>query len=179
MTRTDTVLTEAAGLGRQVPTWKCRVLVVDDDEIVRANLRRLLKRANFDVQVARSADEAFHVMGALDFHILLTDLQLPGMDGLELCRKVRNDLADGCVYIIVLTIRGTPTDTLLSLVAGADDHIVKGCGNDEILERMEIARSIASAKCLPTALPESPDAVMSVHECLRETRDCMALLAEV
>jgi DNA-binding response OmpR family regulator len=130
---------------RSDPEWKCRVLIVDDDEIVRAQLRRLLKRAHFDVQVARSADEALHVLEALRFHILLTDVQMPAMDGLELCRKLRTGSLAPDLYIMVLTVRGTESDTLLSLVAGADDHIVKGSSNEAVLERMEFARNIARA----------------------------------
>jgi DNA-binding response OmpR family regulator len=135
----------AVVLLRSEPEWKCRVLIVDDDEIVRAQLRRMLKRAHFDVQVAGSADEALHVLEALHFHILLTDVQMPAMDGLELCRKVRTGSLAPFVYIMVLTVRGTESDTLLSLVAGADDHIVKGSSNEAVLERMEFARNTARA----------------------------------
>jgi DNA-binding response OmpR family regulator len=135
----------ATVLLRSQSDWKCRVLIVDDDEIVRAQLRRLLKRAHFDVQVAGSADEALHVLEALHFHILLTDVQMPAMDGLELCRKVRTGSLAPHLYIMVLTVRGTDSDALLSIVAGADDHIVKGSSNEAVLERMEFARKAASA----------------------------------
>jgi DNA-binding response OmpR family regulator len=138
-------LAHGAPLLRSAPEWKCRVLIVDDDEIVRAQLRRLLKRAGFDVQVAGSADEALHVLQALHFHILLTDVQMPSMDGLELCRKVRTGFLAPHLYIMVLTVRGTQSDALFSLVAGADDHIVKGSSNEAVLERMEFARHKARA----------------------------------
>jgi DNA-binding response OmpR family regulator len=138
-------LEKGAALLRSAFEWKCRVLIVDDDEILRAHLRRLLKRAHFDVQVANSADEAMHVLQALHFHILLTDVQMPSMDGLELCRKVRTGFHAPYLYIMVLTVRATESDRLLSLMAGADDHIVKGSSNEAVLERIEFARSRARA----------------------------------
>jgi DNA-binding response OmpR family regulator len=160
--------------------WKCRVLIVDGDEIVRTHLRRLLKNAYFDVQVARSGEEALHVMGALHFHILLTALQLPDMSGLELCRKVRSDFADGYIHIVALSARGTRIDTLLSRTCGADAHIVKGSEDEEILVRMEIARSIAYSNFVSRS-PRlvSPAPVLSAYECLRENRDCLARLVAV
>jgi DNA-binding response OmpR family regulator len=136
-----------AALLRSASEWNCRVLIVDDDEILRAHLRRLLKRAHFDVQVAGSADEAMHVLQALHFDMLLTDVQMPSMDGLELCRKVRTGFLAPHLYILVMTVRGAESDTLLSLVAGADDHIVKGCSDEAVLERMELARNRARAHC--------------------------------
>jgi DNA-binding response OmpR family regulator len=142
-----------AVLPRPEPKWICRVLIVDDDEIVRAQLRRLLKRAHFDVQVAGSADEALHVLQALHFHILLTDVQMPAMDGLALCRKVRTGVLAPNLYIMVLTVRGTESDTLFSLVAGADDHIVKGSSNEAILERMEFARNKVHARLQEPSTP--------------------------
>ena len=111
--------------------WNCRVLIVEDDEILRAHLRRLLKRAHFDVQVAGSANEAMHVLQALHFHILLTNVQLPSMDGFELCRKVRTGFLAPHLYIQVLT----------------DDHIVNRSSDEGILGRMEFARNRAHAHC--------------------------------
>jgi DNA-binding response OmpR family regulator len=129
--------------------WRCRILIVDDDEIVRAQLRRLLRLARFDVHVAGSAHEALHVLGALHFHIVLTDWQMPDMDGLELCRRIRTGLIKSDVYIMVLTVRGTPNDTVRCLVAGADDHLIKNSTNKEILSRMEIARRVAHSAAGP------------------------------
>jgi len=129
--------------GQQIPEGQCRVLIVDDDEIVRAQLRRLLKRAHFDVHVASSAHEALHVLGRLNFQIVLTDLQMPDMDGLDLCRRIRRGFVNAFIYIVVLTVLGSKDDMLLSLVAGADDHVVKNSSNEEILSHMEIARHVS------------------------------------
>jgi DNA-binding response OmpR family regulator len=138
---------DRTALLRSTSEWNCRVLIVEDDEILRAHLRRLLKRARFDVQVAGSADEAMHVLQALRFHILLTDVQMPSMGGLVLSRPVRTGFPVPHLYIHVLTVRGADSDTLLSLVAGADDHIVKGSSDQAVLERLGFARNKARAHC--------------------------------
>ncbi len=130
-----------------VPQWQCRVLVVDDDEIVRAQLSALLKRAHYEVQVAASGEEALRLLDTVNCQIVLTDWQMPGMDGLELCRRVRQEHVQGYVYVMMLTVRESKSDMLLSLSAGADDYIVKGSPIEEILARMEVARRITHLEC--------------------------------
>jgi two-component system, cell cycle response regulator len=124
------------------PEWQCRVLIVDDDEIVRAHLSALLKKSHYDVHVAASAEDALNILETLHCQIVLTDWQMPGMDGLALCRKVRLEQVDGYVYVMMLTVRESKQDMLKSLEAGADDYIVKGSSSEEVLARMEVARRI-------------------------------------
>jgi diguanylate cyclase (GGDEF)-like protein len=125
-----------------VPQWQCRVLIVDDDEIVRAQLMTMLKRARYDVQVAACGEEALRILDTSQCQIVLTDWQMPGMDGLDLCRKVRLQHVEGYVYVMMLTVRERKQDMLLGMAAGADDYIVKGSSSEEILARMEVARRI-------------------------------------
>jgi two-component system, cell cycle response regulator len=127
--------------------WRCRVLIVDDDDIVRAQLSALLKRAHYDVQVAASGEEAMRMLDTVSCQIVLTDWQMPGMDGLALCRRVRLEHVQGYVYVMMLTVRESKQDMLLSLAAGADDYIVKGSSVEEILARMEVARRITHLEC--------------------------------
>jgi two-component system cell cycle response regulator len=122
--------------------WQCRVLIVDDDDIVRAHLSALLKKAHYHVQVAASAEAALRILETSQFQIVVTDWQMPGMDGLELCRRVRLDQVEGYVYVMMLTVRESKQDMLTSLAAGADGYIVKGSPIEEILARMEVARRI-------------------------------------
>jgi two-component system cell cycle response regulator len=129
------------------PQWQCRVLVVDDDDIVRAQLSALLRRAHYDVQVAASGEEAIRMLDTVNCQIVLTDWQMPGMDGLELCRRVRLEHVQGYVYVMMLTVRESKQDMLQSLAAGADDYIVKGSSAEEILARMEVARRITHLEC--------------------------------
>jgi two-component system cell cycle response regulator len=125
-----------------VPDWRCRVLIVDDDDIVRAQLSSVLKKAGYDVQVAASGEDALNCLDTSQCQIVLTDWQMPGMDGLALCRKVRLEHVEGYVYVMMLTVRESKQDMLMSLAAGADDYLVKGSSIEEILARMEVARRI-------------------------------------
>jgi diguanylate cyclase (GGDEF)-like protein len=124
----------------------CRVLVVDDDDVVRTCLSALLKRAHYDVEVAASGEEALRVMGATHCDIVLTDWQMPNMDGLSLCRHVRLEHQEDNVYVLLLTVRDTPEDRLAGIAAGADDYIIKGSPINDILERLNAARSITQDK---------------------------------
>jgi two-component system cell cycle response regulator len=120
----------------------CRLLIVDDDDLVRARLASLLRTAQFDVEVASSGDEALHIMNLRPCQILLTDWQMPDMDGLALCRIVRSDQHESYVYVLMLTVRSSKGDLLAGLAAGADDYVVKGGDVDEMLARLEVARRI-------------------------------------
>ena len=140
-------LHDTTTLQRLAPQWQCRVLIVDDDDIVRAQLSAVLKRAHYDVQVAASGEEAVQMLDTLNCQIVLTDWQMPGMDGLALCRRVRLEHVRGYVYVMMLTVRESKQDMLLSLAAGADDYIVKGSSVEEILARMEVARRITHLEC--------------------------------
>lgn len=120
----------------------CSVLIVDDDELVRARLRAHLEKAQFHVQVAASGKEALHVLGTTRCQIVVSDWQMPDMDGLDLCRHVRHQHQEGYVYVIMLSVRGSKQDVLLGLAAGADDYVVKGAPIEELLARIAIGRRI-------------------------------------
>jgi two-component system, cell cycle response regulator len=121
----------------------CRVLVVDDDELVRARLAALLQSSDFEVELAASGDDALRIMAATRCQILLTDWQMPEMDGLSLCRNVRDSHSEDYVYVLVHTIRDSQQDLLAGLAAGADDYIVKGAPVEELLARLEVGRRVS------------------------------------
>ena len=133
----DTILTQLMEAQRQ-----CCVLVVDDDDLVRARLASQLEARHYDVEVAASGKEALRVLAGTHCHIVLTDWQMPDMDGLTLCRRVRLSQKEGYVYVLLLTVRDTKEDMLAGLAAGADDYVVKGAPIDEILARLEVGRRI-------------------------------------
>jgi two-component system cell cycle response regulator len=124
-------------------TKPCRVLVVDDDPLVRARLCLLLNDARYQVEVAATAEQALEIVDTAPCHVVLTDWEMPGMDGLALCRQLRLQSGEGYVYILMLTIRNAAPDLLTGLAAGADDYIVKGATAEEILARLEIGRRIS------------------------------------
>jgi diguanylate cyclase (GGDEF)-like protein len=122
--------------------WRCRVLVVDDDELVRARLAALLSLGGYDVLIAGSGEEALRTVSTTDCQIVLTDWQMPHMDGLALCRALRLRDSKAYVYVLMLTVRNTKRDTLMGFAAGADDYLVKGAAAPEILARVKVAQRI-------------------------------------
>jgi two-component system cell cycle response regulator len=126
-------------LGARPP---CRILVVDDDELVRVRLAEILIASRYAVELAASGEEALRILNATRCDIVLTDWQMPDMDGLALCRLVRMRDQGHYSYLLMLTIRDTPDDVLAGLAAGADDYVVKGTSIEEILARLETGRRI-------------------------------------
>jgi two-component system cell cycle response regulator len=124
------------------PTRRCCVLLVDDDELVRAQFAALLQIAGYDVCTAASGDEALRVLDKTSCQIVLTDWQMPDMDGLALCRNIRLRDNTGYIYVLMLTIRGSRRDILAGLSAGADDYVIKGAATEEILARLQVGRRI-------------------------------------
>jgi two-component system, OmpR family, KDP operon response regulator KdpE len=120
------------------------ILVVDDEiEIVRA-LRRTLTAHGYRVFTASSGEEAVEVTSKRRPDLLLLDLLLPGMSGLEVCRRVRSE---SNVPIIVLSVEGAEHDKVEALDLGADDYVSKPFGMDEVLARVRVAlRHVARAQ---------------------------------
>jgi two-component system, cell cycle response regulator len=140
-------LDDSVGMRRAPSPQPCRVLMVDDDELVRARLTALLRMAQFEVETATSGEQALHIMSERRCHILLAESQLPDMDVFTLCGNVRADQTKGYVYIVMHTLRGSRADLMAGLAAGADDYVVKGVTTDEILARLEVARRITGIEC--------------------------------
>jgi diguanylate cyclase (GGDEF)-like protein len=131
---------------RILASWRCRVLVVDDDELVRAQLAGLLELAGYDVEVASSGEEALRILGKTFCQIVITDWKMSEMNGLELCRHLRLRDDEGYVYVLMLTMRDAKPDVLAGLAAGADDYVVKGASAAEILARLEVGRRITAVE---------------------------------
>src|SRR5438105_5018938 len=113
-----------------------RVLVVDDEpEIVRA-LERSLRAHEYEVFTASNGEEALSAVRAWRPDVMLLDLGLPGMSGLEVCRQVR---AQSNLPIIVLSIKGAEHDKVQALDLGADDYVPKPFGINEVLARVRVA----------------------------------------
>jgi DNA-binding response OmpR family regulator len=96
--------------------------VVDDEPIVTEGIERYLSREGFDVATAGDGEEALRIARTWSPDIVLLDLMLPGIDGLEVCRTLHKE---GDPSIIMLTARGEETDRIVGLEVGADDYVVK------------------------------------------------------
>ena len=113
-----------------------RILVVDDEiEIMRA-LQRSLTAHGYDVYVAGNGEEALEEFTYHHPDLILLDLGLPGISGLEVCRKVREE---SNLPIIVLSVKDAERDKVLALDLGADDYVAKPFGMDEVLARVRVA----------------------------------------
>ncbi|HEX8346791.1 MAG TPA: response regulator transcription factor [Actinoplanes sp.] len=99
-----------------------RVLVIEDDRAVRDGLQLSLRRQGHDVLVADSGEEGLVQLRTARPDIVVLDVMLPGIDGFEVCRRIR---ANGSVPIIMFTARGDDIDVVSGLEAGADDYVVK------------------------------------------------------
>jgi two-component system cell cycle response regulator len=119
-----------------------RVLLVDDDELALAWLGGILSANEFEVCTATGSLEALASMKAAFAPVLITDLKMPGMDGLELCRTIRQQAWPGYIYILVLTAQDAEEDILAGLSAGADDYLSKRMSPAQLLARLRTAQRI-------------------------------------
>jgi len=112
---------------------KQRILVVDDEPQLTRVLRRSLMAKGYDVRIAGDGEFALQTFRDWPAALVITDLAMPNMSGLELCRRLRS-ISD--VPIIVLSVRGEEKTKVDALDAGADDYITKPFGMDELLARI-------------------------------------------
>lgn len=122
-----------------------RILVVDDEPQITRVLRTTLSAQGYDLRVADSAETALEIMKDWAPDLVITDLAMPQLDGLELCRKVR---AKSDMPIIVLSVRGEERTKVQALDAGADDYVTKPFGINELLARVR-----ANLRRIPNAEP--------------------------
>jgi two-component system KDP operon response regulator KdpE len=129
---------------------KQRILVVDDEPQITRVLRRSLTSHNYDVRVAADGLAALQTFGDWPPDLVVTDLSMPGTDGLQLCRNLR---AISQVPIIVLSVRGEEKTKVQALDAGADDYVTKPFGMDELLARIRATLRRAAAAKTEEAAP--------------------------
>ncbi|HEY8201618.1 MAG TPA: response regulator transcription factor [Actinomycetota bacterium] len=111
-----------------------RVLVVDDEPPVRTALERALRLAGYDVALAEGGEQALRTVAAAAPDAIVLDVLMPGVDGLEVCRRIRS--AGDTTPILMLTARDAISDRVAGLDAGADDYLVKPFALDELLARL-------------------------------------------
>ncbi|HEY7466118.1 MAG TPA: response regulator transcription factor [Dehalococcoidia bacterium] len=110
-----------------------RILVVDDDSRIAAAVRRALVYEGYAVDVAGDGRAALDSAATLPPDVVVLDVMLPDIDGMEVCRRLR---ADGDVPILMLTARDGVTDRVRGLDTGADDYLVKPFAHEELLARV-------------------------------------------
>jgi two-component system, OmpR family, KDP operon response regulator KdpE len=129
-------------------TQAARILLVDDEVSIQRALGPLLRARGYDVEVAVSGEEALAILRTQPPDLIVLDLGLPDINGVEICRRVRETSP---VPIVVLSARGAEGDKVSLLDLGADDYVTKPFGPEELLARIRVAlRRLSNGDESPT-----------------------------
>ena len=138
----------------QPQAW--RILLVDDEPTQRLIMARLLKRAGYEVETAGNGREALAKIDAGDFQLMITDWEMPEMDGIALCSALRASPGKGYIYTILLTARDAIEHVVTGLQAGADDYLTKPVIEPELIARLNTGKRIVTLeRSLRTANEEN------------------------
>ncbi|MDX9786450.1 MAG: response regulator [Desulfobacterales bacterium] len=113
------------------------ILIVEDEENIVVPLDFLLRRQGYEVLVACNGEDAIDQIAKKKPDLLLLDIMLPGMDGYEVCEKIRLKPEWKDIKIVFLTAKGREVDIAKGMVLGADEYIVKPFSNVEIIEKVK------------------------------------------
>ena len=102
-----------------------RILIADDDATSRLVLKAAASKLGHECVDAKDGSSAWHVLASQGIDVLLTDWMMPGVDGPHLCRRVRDELSDRYIYIVLITALGHREHVLEGMSAGADDYLIK------------------------------------------------------
>src|ERR1700684_2172975 len=118
------------------------ILLAEDDPVSRMLMTRFLKKAGYEVDAVGDGTEALERMSRRYYPILVTDWEMPEMDGVALCKAMRNLSLDGYVYALLLTARNAKEHIIAGLEAGADDYLIKPVHEPELIARLNTGRRI-------------------------------------
>jgi two-component system KDP operon response regulator KdpE len=130
------------------------ILVVDDEPQITRVLRTTLSAQGYDIRVANDGETALEITKDFAPDLIITDLAMPNMSGIELCRRVRQTSQ---VPIVVLSVRGGERSKVEALDSGADDYITKPFSTGELLARIRAALRRSPPSTVPQTLIESGD----------------------
>lgn len=119
-----------------------KTLIADDDEITRLLLSSVLTKLGHEVQKASNGHDALEAWQGGEFSLIISDWMMPGLDGLEFCRRVRAEPCANYTYIILLTSRVGKANYLEGMEAGADDFVTKPFEKDALAARVRVAERI-------------------------------------
>lgn len=146
-----------------------RVLIADDDEVSLEISRRTVERAGYAVSTAGNGKDALEILRRDRCRLVITDWEMPELDGIELCQAIRAEEFDGYVYVILLTSRGATKDIVAGLTAGADDFMTKPFDPAELRVRVRAGVRILGLETRDLAifamakLAESRDSDTGAH----------------
>ncbi|MBP2240722.1 two-component system response regulator ResD [Cytobacillus eiseniae] len=137
-----------------------RILVVDDEERIRRLLKMYLERENYIIDEAEDGNEAVSKALGNDYDVILLDLMMPGKDGLEVCREVREKKA---TPIIMLTAKGEEVNRVQGFEVGTDDYIVKPFSPREVVLRVKALLRRASSTTYIQTETTTKDVIVFPH----------------
>ena len=120
-----------------MPESKIKVLIVDDEKIVRDFLKRLLAFLGVEVSDVDSGAAAIELVRQKKFDLFFIDVRMPGLNGFEVCRKIRREKKDIQTPIVMLTALQDDADRLIGKVVGAQRYLTKPFKMDELLKEVE------------------------------------------
>lgn len=135
-----------------------RILIADDDRSSTMMLGKTLVNWGFEVDVVQNGTDAWeHISGKQPPALAILDWMMPGLDGIELCKRIRAATLSAPVYVILLTARNSRQDLVAGLEAGADDYLTKPFDPDELRARIHVGQRtlglMANIKQLTGLLP--------------------------
>ena len=125
-----------------------KILIAEDDIVSRLMLESIIKKWSFEVISVDNGLKAWEILNQAEVPpIALLDWEMPGIDGLELCKKIKFLDRKNPTYVILLTGRNSKKDVVIGLQAGADDYITKPFDNNELLARINVAGRLVETQC--------------------------------
>jgi len=147
------------------------ILIAEDDHISRHILESLLKKWDYDIISTCDGNEAWEKMKAADApKLAILDWMMPGMDGIDICRLIREKDDSNPTYVILLTAKQSKEDIVVGLEAGANDYIVKPFDKNELRARVEVGRKVVE---LQTALANR---VIELQEALDHVKTLQGII---
>ena len=137
---------------------RVRILVVDDEPDILELIRYNLTRNNYDMTGVGSGEEAFASVRTSPPDLVVLDLMLPGVDGLEVCRRLKNDARTAGIPVIILSAKGEEADVVSGLELGADDYLTKPFSPRVLLARIKTVLRRQQSE------PEADGAVITHHD---------------
>ena len=136
---------------------RVRILVVDDEPDILELIRYNLTRNNYDMTGVASGEEAFASVRTSPPDLVVLDLMLPGIDGLEVCRRLKNDARTAAIPVVILSAKGEEADVVTGLELGADDYLTKPFSPRVLLARIKAVLRRQQSE------PDATDAVITHH----------------
>jgi DNA-binding response OmpR family regulator len=147
-----------------------RILVVDDEEMVLEYLSKRLEKHNYEVVTCLSGEKALEKVKALDFDVVILDVILPGIDGYEVCRRLKSDKKTSGIMVLILSVRKTVQERLKGYSVEADDYITKPYDPEELLAKVQILLR------LKNALDERDRFIYKLQQALSKVKTLSGLL---